>query len=147
MEYALGYGFALACALTWSSYSVLNRRFSQVPTVAVVVYCAVAALGALALSLLFEPWVTPTSLEWLGLVGLALGPMGLAFFVWDFGTKHGNVTLLGALSYFAPLLSTVLLVLTGRATPSWALLAATVLIVGGAGLAALGLRGRGKSAA
>ena len=146
-EYALGYGFALACALTWSSYSVLNRRFSQVPTVAVVVYCAVAALGALALSLLFEPWVTPTSLEWLGLVGLALGPMGLAFFVWDFGTKHGNVTLLGALSYFAPLLSTVLLVLTGRATPSWALLAATVLIVGGAGLAALGLRGRGKSAA
>ena len=59
----------------------------------------------------------------------------------------GNVTLLGALSYFAPLLSTVLLVLTGRATPSWALLAATVLIVGGAGLAALGLRGRGKSAA
>ena len=146
-EYALGYCFALACALTWSSYSVLNRRFSQVPTVAVVVYCAVAALGALALSLLFEPWVTPTSLEWLGLVGLALGPMGLAFFVWDFGTKHGNVTLLGALSYFAPLLSTVLLVLTGRATPSWALLAATVLIVGGAGLAALGLRGRGKSAA
>ena len=79
--------------------------------------------------------------------GLALGPMGRAFFVWDFGTKHGNVTLLGALRYCAPLLSTVLLVLTGRATPSWALLAATVLIVGGAGLAALGLRGRGKSAA
>ena len=141
-EYALGYGFALACALMWSSYSVLNRRFSAVPTAAVVVYCAAAAVGGLILSRLFEPWVTPTALEWVGLVGLALGPMGLAFFVWDFGTKHGNVTLLGALSYFAPLLSTVLLVLTGRAAPSWALAAATVLIVGGAGLAALGLRQR-----
>lgn len=141
-EYALGYGFALACALMWSSYSVLNRRFSAVPTAAVVVYCAAAAVGGLILSRLFEPWVTPTALEWVGLVGLALGPMGLAFFVWDFGTKHGNVTLLGALSYFAPLLSTVLLVVTGRAAPSWALAAATVLIVGGAGLAALGLRQR-----
>jgi len=27
-EYALGYGMALVCALTWSSYSVLSRRFS-----------------------------------------------------------------------------------------------------------------------
>lgn len=144
--FALGYAFALACALMWSSYSVLNRRYSAVPTVAVVVYCAIAAVGGLVLSLLFERWVTPTALEWVGLVGLALGPMGLAFFVWDFGTKHGNVTLLGALSYFAPLLSTVLLVLTGRAAPSWALAVATVLIVGGAGLAALGLRGRGRRA-
>ena len=139
-EFALGYGFALACALMWSSYSVLNRRYAGVPTVAVVVYCGIAAVGGLVLSLLLETWVTPTALEWVGLIGLALGPMGLAFFVWDYGTKHGNVTLLGALSYFAPLLSTILLVLTGRASPSWALAAATVLIVGGAGLAALGLR-------
>ena len=138
--YALGYGFALACALMWSSYSVLNRRFSAVPTVAVVVYCAVAALGGLALSLALEDWVRPTALEWAGLVGLALGPMGLAFFVWDYGTKHGNVTLLGALSYFAPLLSTLLLVAAGQAQVSWVLALATVLIVGGAGLAALGLR-------
>ena len=59
-EFALGYGFALACAPMWSSYSVLNRRFSAVPTVAVVVYCAIAAVGGLVLSLLFERWVTPT---------------------------------------------------------------------------------------
>lgn len=141
-EYAAGYGFALVCALLWSGYSVLNRRYSAVPTVAVVVYCGAAALGGLGLSLAFEDWVTPRGLEWVGLIGLALGPMGLAFFVWDFGTKHGNVTLLGALSYFAPLLSTVLLVLAGRAQPTWALGLATLLIVGGAGLAALGLRRR-----
>ncbi|MEC7139858.1 MAG: EamA family transporter, partial [Pseudomonadota bacterium] len=139
-EYAAGYGFALVCALLWSGYSVLNRRYSGVPTVAVVVYCGVAALGGLGLSLAFEDWLMPRGLEWVGLIGLALGPMGLAFFVWDFGTKHGNVTLLGALSYFAPLLSTVLLVLAGRAQPTWALGLATLLIVGGAGLAALGLR-------
>ena len=29
-EYAFGYGMALVCALTWSSYSVLSRRFAAV---------------------------------------------------------------------------------------------------------------------
>ncbi len=62
--------------------------------------------------------------------------MGLAFFVWDIGVKHGDIKLLGALAYLAPLLSTLLLVAFGRAEASWTIGAACLLITGGAALAA-----------
>jgi hypothetical protein len=44
--------------------------------------------------------------------------------------------MLGTSSYGAPLLSTLILVLVGIAAPSWILALATVLITGGAVLAA-----------
>ncbi len=33
-------------------------------------------------------------------------PVGLAFYTWDYGVKKGDIQLLGAASYAAPLLST-----------------------------------------
>jgi len=42
----LGYAMAGACALTWSAYSVLNRRFGQVPTDTVGGFCAATAVLA-----------------------------------------------------------------------------------------------------
>ena len=54
-----------------------------------------------------EPTVWPTDLwQWAAIVGLGLGPVGLAFYVWDIGVKHGDIQVLGAASYSAPLLST-----------------------------------------
>ena len=52
------------------------------------------------------------------------------------GMKKGDSQLLGVTSYAAPLLSTLALVLAGKAEPSLRLLAAAVLITGGAALAA-----------
>jgi len=67
---------------------------------------------------------------------LGLGPVGLAFYVWDIGVKRGDIQLLGVASYAAPLLSTIALILAGIAQASWPLLAAAVLITCGALLAA-----------
>eukprot|EP00581_Thalassiosira_minuscula_P032428 CAMPEP_0183780478 /NCGR_PEP_ID=MMETSP0739-20130205/56430_1 /TAXON_ID=385413 /ORGANISM="Thalassiosira miniscula, Strain CCMP1093" /LENGTH=47 /DNA_ID= /DNA_START= /DNA_END= /DNA_ORIENTATION= len=44
---------------------------------------------------------------------LGLGPVGLAFFVWDIGVKQGDIQMLGTASYAAPLLSTIVLVVAG----------------------------------
>ncbi|HXH02380.1 MAG TPA: DMT family transporter [Candidatus Competibacteraceae bacterium] len=138
-QYALGYAAALACAFTWSSYSVINRRFGQVSTEVVAGFCgAVAALGLLS-HILLEQWVTPAAGQWLAILGLGIGPVGLAFFAWDHGTKHGSLPTLGALSYGAPLLSTLLLIAFGQAEASWAVGLACALIVGGALLASRGL--------
>lgn len=134
-QYTLGYGCALICALTWSSYSVLSRYFGAIPTDAVGGFCGVTALLAWICHGLFETTVLPSGTEWLAILGLGLGPVGLAFFTWDYGVKHGNIKVLGALSYAAPLLSTVLLVLCGLATATGTLGLACLLIVGGAGLA------------
>jgi drug/metabolite transporter (DMT)-like permease len=132
-----GYLLALLCALTWSSYSVLSRLVGNAPTVSVTVFCLAAAALSLPLHLLFEQTILPaTALGWAAILGLGLGPVGLAFFVWDIGVKHGDIQLLGTSSYAAPLLSTLVLVLAGVAAPSLTLLWAALLITGGAGIAA-----------
>lgn len=138
LSFAWGYAAAAACALTWSSYSVLNRRlFRDTPTEIVTFACAiVAALGFLC-HLLLEETVTPDGARWIAILGLGIGPVGAAFFLWDYGTKRGDIQLLGILSYAAPPLSVLALVLAGRAAPSWTLLVACLLIAGGALLASL----------
>jgi drug/metabolite transporter (DMT)-like permease len=94
------------------------------------------ALLALGCHVLFEQTVPPAGVEWLAVLCLGLGPVGVAFFTWDYGVKRGNIKVLGAFSYAAPLLSTLLLIAFGRAEPSWTLALACVCIVGGAALAA-----------
>ncbi|GJL87460.1 MAG: membrane protein [Minwuia thermotolerans] len=132
-----GYLAAMACALIWSSYSVLNRRFAEVPTDAVGGFCGVTAIGALVLHLSFEITVVPVGIEWLAILGLGLGPVGGAFFLWDHATKRGDLRVLGAAAYLAPLLSTLVLVAAGQAVATWQVGLACLLITGGAVLASL----------
>ncbi|MCD8488189.1 MAG: EamA family transporter [Desertifilum sp.] len=135
-EYSLGYLSALICAVTWSGYSVLSRKFGSIPTEAVGAFCGVTALLAGLCHLLFESTVQPQGWQWLAILGLGLGPVGLAFFTWDYGIKRGSIKVLGALSYAAPLFSTILLIGFGLAPASWTVSVACFLIVGGAILAA-----------
>lgn len=136
-EFTLGYVMAVCCALTWSTYSVVNRRFGQVPTDTVGGFCAVTALLAGCCHLAFETTVWPAhGREWLAVLGLGLFPVGLAFFTWDYGTKHGDIKVLGAFAYAAPLISTAMLIAFGQGEATWAVGAGCALIVGGAVLAA-----------
>ncbi len=132
---ALGFAAAFGCAIVWSGYSVLNRRFSAVPSAMLVGVCGAVALAGAACHVLVEPSVVPSPGQWLAVVLLGLGPTGLAFLAWDHATKHGRLPVLGALSYLAPLVSTLLLILTGQAEGSLMLIAAAALIIGGAVLA------------
>lgn len=136
-QYVLGYGAALLCALSWSAYSLLTRRFDQVSTDVVTGFCILTSLLSLACHLLLETTIWPASgSEWLAVIGLGLLPVGLAFYAWDHGVKHGDIQIIGAASYAAPLLSTLILVVSGFAEPDWRILLACLLITGGAVLAA-----------
>ena len=134
-SFAIGYAAALGAAVTWAVYSVANRRFGDVPTEAVSGFCAGTAILGFVFHLATETWITPQGWQWLAIIGLGLGPVGAAFFLWDYGTKNGSLQTLGALSYAGPLLSTILLVIFGRADPTWTIGVACLLIVGGAVLA------------
>ncbi|GFE52200.1 membrane protein [Roseobacter cerasinus] len=136
-SHGAGYALALICAFTWSSYSVLSRRVGDAPTQSVTVFCLGAAALSMPLHLAFEETIWPAdTISWVSTALLGLGPVGLAFFVWDIGVKHGDIQLLGAASYAAPLLSTCILVLAGVAPLSATLGLAAILITGGAALAA-----------
>lgn len=131
-----GYLAAFAAALTWSGYSVLNRRFAHVPTQAVGPFLWVASALAVACHLAFETTVWPAGAwEWFAIVALGLGPAGGVFFVWDYGVKHGDIRVLGGLAYTTPLMSTALLVLFGQGSLTPATAAAAGLIICGAVLA------------
>jgi drug/metabolite transporter (DMT)-like permease len=135
----LGYALALAAALIWSSYSVASRLYRDVPSVAVIGSCALAALGSALLS-----WVTETPAwpqdgrAWLAVLGLGLGPVGLAFYLWDEGMKRGDMRLLGIASYATPIASTLILAAAGEGDLRPSILVAAVLVSAGAYLASRG---------
>ena len=132
---------AALCALTWSTYSVVSRRMGNTPTEVVAVFCVLTALLSVPAHLALETTVWPaTGFGWLSVLALGLGPVGLAFYVWDIGVKKGDIQVLGVASYAAPLLSTFVLIAAGFAQASWQLVGAAVLITVGAGIAALASR-------
>lgn len=131
---ALGYVAAAAAAVVWAGYSVANRRYRDVPSDAVAGFCLGTALLAGAAHLAFERTVVPSPSEAVAVVAMALGPLGAAFFAWDHGVKRGDVRALGTLAYATPLLSSLLLALTGAARTDGRIWAAALLIVGGAAL-------------
>ncbi|MFP6728534.1 MAG: EamA family transporter, partial [Alphaproteobacteria bacterium] len=70
--------------------------------------------------------------------------VGLAFFCWDYGVKHGHIQALGSSSYAAPLLSTLVLVLFGFASATGAIIIACLLITTGAIFASIDLLRPGR---
>jgi len=134
-----GYMAALGSALIWATYSLGTRRLAdegtQVPTSAIGLFGAVSGLLALACHARFEPAVTLGLRDGLLIFVTGLGPLGVAFYLWDRALKLGDPRTIGVLSYLTPLASTLLLVLaTGRGF-SGGLLLAAVLISGAAMLA------------
>lgn len=139
-NHSTGYAAALVCAFIWSGYSVLSRRFKAVSTDVIGTFCGATAVLALICHLMFEQTLIPTSFSmWAAVVGLGIGPVGAAFFLWDMGVKHGDIQGLGVLSYLSPLLSTILLVALGAAVFSWSLAAGCLLISIGAAIGSINI--------
>jgi drug/metabolite transporter (DMT)-like permease len=139
LDHTAGYAAAVCAAFVWAGYSVLSRRLANVPTATVAGFCiATAVLAALA-HMLTETTVWPQDVtQWLAVVLLGVGPVGIAFYVWDIGVKRGDIRLLGVASYAAPILSTAFLVLAGFAEARASLALSALLISGGGLIAASG---------
>ena len=132
-----GYLLAGAAALVWASYSLLTKRLPPFPTAAVGGFCltsGIISLGFYELTSL-SSGQAPVSLslqDWLFLVLIGIGPMGIAFFTWDAALKRGDPRIIGSLTYVTPFFSTLVLVLLGGRSLSWVAGIAILLIVSGA---------------
>jgi drug/metabolite transporter (DMT)-like permease len=127
-----GYAMAAGSALVWATYSLASKRFADVPTAAVGGYCLASGLAALVCHALLEPRFVPPARDLAALALLGAGPMGAAFYLWDWALKRGDPRAIGALAYLTPMLSTLLLVIAGHGNLSAAALIGMLLIVGGA---------------
>lgn len=131
-SWAWGYLAALGSAFIWASYSLLTKRVAPFPTAAIGVFALVSGLLSLLCHALLEPPVTLTWRDGAWITVMGLGPLGAAFYLWDAALKRGDARHIGLLSFFTPLLSTLLLVLLRGQSVGWPVLAAALLIVGAA---------------
>ena len=129
-EYLLGYLFALAAAVVWATFSLMSSRLENLSSYSIGSFAFVSGLIALGLHFALE---TPVQIEMsdvLLLLILGLGPLGGAFYLWDYALKHGNPQRAGLISFATPVLSTALLLLaSGQALTFDVLIAATLIIL------------------
>lgn len=136
-----GYLLAAGAAFIWASYSLLAKRLPPFPTAAVGGFCFFSGLLSL-LAYALSPGPASFQLsgqDWLYLLLLGIGPMGLAFFTWDSALKRGDPRMIGSLTYLTPLTSTLVLVIIGGRSLTWVSGAAMLLVVLGAVIGSLDL--------
>ncbi len=128
----IGYLFALLAAIIWATYSLLTKRVPHFDSSAVGVFAFASGLLALGAHFVFEAPVSPGPVQWMLLLVLGLGPLGGAFYLWDYALKNGDPQRIGLLSFLTPLLSTTLLLLATGKELTWLLAASGLLIIGAA---------------
>jgi len=135
-EDALGYALAALAALSWSSFSVLLRRFREegdrMPLFVTWSLAAAAVFAGARGGLAPPPPRALLAAAWVG-----IGPMAVAFTAWDRAMRLGRASTIGALSYLDPLLSTLCVALVLAKPLTGPTLAGMALIVGGAAAPAL----------
>lgn len=131
-RWSWGYLLALASALIWACFSLLTRRVPPFPTAAVGLFGLLSGLLSLLCHAMLEPATDLDANAWLLLAITGLGPLGVAFLLWDKALKLGDPRQIGILSYLTPLSSTAVLMLMGAGPFHWSIVLATVMIVGAA---------------
>lgn len=131
-ENILGYSLAALAAFIWASYSLLSKKVKQITTPTIGFFCLISGILSLVCHFIFEPSYALQIKEIPWLILLGVGPMGIAFFLWDTSLKNGDPRIIGSLSYLTPLLSTLLLVLFAGGGIKTITLVAMALIICGA---------------
>ena len=145
--YLPGYLLGGTAAFLWATYSLLTKRVGGFPNAAIGGFCFVSGMLSLLVHVFLEEPYALTLGDVPFLLALGVGPMGGAFFLWDGALRLGDPRIIGALAYLTPLLSTLLLILSGRGTFTPVSGGAMVCILGGAWLGTWGSRKGEKSPA
>jgi drug/metabolite transporter (DMT)-like permease len=134
LQINVGYLAALGSAFIWVSYSLMTQRVPAFHTAAIGSFGLVSGLLSLSCHLALETPVTVSTQDTLLLFWMGLGPLGLAFYLWDAALKNGRAQQIGLLSFLTPLGSTILLLLDRQEALTPTVAWAGLLIVGGAWL-------------
>jgi drug/metabolite transporter (DMT)-like permease len=132
-------------AALWGLYAIVSRARPDVPTSALGIFYAAAALVCLTAHAGLETWVAPSLSEWAAIAGLGILPMGLAIYFWDHGIKRGDIQALGAFAYVEPFIGATLVTLFSAGMLDVSLLIPGLLVIGGAVFASASLWGSAKT--
>ena len=125
----------------------MTKRIRSFPNAAIGLFCLCSGLLALLMHFLLEPSYTFALKDFPLLILLGLGPMGAAFFLWNAALRGGDPRVIGSIAYLTPMLSTLVLIVSGSGRFTLTSGVAIVLIVGGSVVGSLmGNGGEGKAA-
>jgi drug/metabolite transporter (DMT)-like permease len=127
-QYLTGYALAASAAAMWAVYSVATRKVVFPAGFMCPIFLIVSALS-FALSFVFDESMPSTGIVWWAVAVLSF--INISYFFWDYAMKRGSVNLLASLSYFIPLFSTFLFVVTGHTSVSPLSGLAAAFVVGG----------------
>lgn len=147
LRWHTGYGFALAAAFVWATYSIAEARSRTSSAVDVGPACLVSGLLALAGHALVEPAVSLSTSQWLTMLALGIGPTGGAFYLWSLAMRRGDTRVIGVLSNATPILSTLMLAAWGARHLSMSLVGAMCLVSASSVAVFVATRPRGGAAA
>ena len=111
LENPISYILAFVGATLWSLYCVITKKYSDGHNpisfffVAISIVLWTKYLWSHGLSLNVIPEVELTTIGLLGIVSVV---MALGYAAWNIGIIKGNITILVTLSYFSPLISTLI---------------------------------------
>lgn len=129
---------SLAGGFLWALYAVLLRRW-KIPEekAGTAIHFAVCAAIAGLMAFFNNDWqqIPPISFQmvWWVMLG-GIGPVGIAYSLYEISVKNGPVILIASLSYFIPVGSSVLIGLFFKEAMNSGLFAGAFLISGGAWL-------------
>jgi len=138
-----GYLLALAAGLCWGSFTAFMRIGVPGGTPRMDLFCLLATVVAAGfLMARGAPWLLPAE-SWGPVLFMGLVPLGLSFLLWEQAARNCNVQVLGMMSFFTPVLSTLLLSWVRDATVPAMLFAGLGLILAGAAVGGQGVGRRG----
>ncbi len=129
-----GYLFAFLAANCWSIYTAKAKQFADTKIEAIIASCLYSGIISLIWFLLaseFTAFLALSLKSMLLIIFTGVFPMGASFFLWYYGNKHGNVNLLAIISYIAPILGTIWLILLGISNFYAEIIYAFILIFSG----------------
>lgn len=128
--HARGYCLALFGSLAWSVYNLVSRYAERaIPLEMYGMYAGVGAVMGLLCHCYHEVWVMPSVYE--AALTALMGCFALAYLLWDYGTKFGDIKLLSLLAYFTPVMSMTLLILCGKQAFSYVLILSCFFVISG----------------
>jgi drug/metabolite transporter (DMT)-like permease len=131
-DFDVGYLAALVSAFIWATYSLMTQKVKAFHTAAIGTFGLVSGVLSLACHVALETPVALSAQDVGLLIWMGLGPLGVAFYLWDAALKNGNAQHIGLLSFITPLGSTVLLLIDRQEALTPLVAMAGLLIVGGA---------------
>lgn len=124
-----GIALALGSGVTWTAFCLFRLYEGENASNVLATGFAASALLGIVLHLALETTVVPSASSLLFALLIGALPLGLGALAWDNGIRRGDRRVLAIMAYATPLVSALILILCGYATPSIGIVLGGALIV------------------